>query len=81
MGTTVDAKRAVQELVHLAESALANSSVKGRKPIGALILECTELPPYTGALRAALPVPVFDSVQLMNFIQKGRSPPDYGWDL
>ena len=81
MGTTVDAKRAVNELVNLAQSAFANSTVKGGKPIGAFVLECTELPPYTGALRAALPVPVFDSVQLINFIQKGRSPPDYGWDL
>ena len=77
MGTTVNASKAVGKIVDLAQGAYSNA-IAGGKPIGAFVLECTELPPYTRALRAALPVPVFDSVQLMNFIQKGRSPPDCG---
>lgn len=48
------------ELVQAARKLLA------REPrIGALVLECTNLPPYSGALRAEFNLPVFDSCTLL----------------
>jgi len=36
--------------------------------IGALLLECSLLPPYAAALQAAVGVPVFDYITMINFV-------------
>lgn len=34
--------------------------VKRRPDVGAIVLECTQLPPFAKAIQAAVKVPVFD---------------------
>jgi hypothetical protein len=40
--------------------------------IRAFLLECTELPPYSDAIRAATGMPVYDSITACNFFLAGR---------
>jgi hypothetical protein len=40
----------------------------GTKAIKALLLECSLLPPYAAALQAAVQVPVFDYITMINFV-------------
>ncbi len=61
--TELDTDAVRRELVQAARKLLA------REPnIGALVLECTNLPPYSGALRAELGLPVFDSRTLIDWL-------------
>ena len=39
--------------------------------IGAFVLECTDLPPFSNAIRKATGLPVFDFVTLTNFVYQG----------
>ncbi len=39
--------------------------------IGALVLECTNLPPYAAALRRALGLPVYDVLDLLRLFRAG----------
>ena len=48
--------------------ALAQHLVAQNRDIGALVLECTDLPPFAAALRHALGLPVFDIVTLANWV-------------
>lgn len=43
----------------------------GDRAIGAFVLECTNLPPYADAIRAATGRPVWDAVSLINWLQYG----------
>jgi len=45
--------------------------------IGALLLECTNMPPYAHALRAAFGLPVFDITTLVGWLQGGLRPRVY----
>jgi hypothetical protein len=36
--------------------------------VGAILLECSLLPPYAAALQAAVGVPVFDYVTMINYV-------------
>jgi len=45
--------------------------------IGALVLECTNLPPYAAAIQAACGVPVYDIVTLITWFQAGLRPRRY----
>jgi len=38
----------------------------------AFLLECTELPPYADAIRAATRLPVYDAITCCNFFVAGR---------
>jgi Asp/Glu/hydantoin racemase len=42
--------------------------------VGAIVLECTNMPPYAHALRAALDVPVFDIYSLITWLHAGIRP-------
>eukprot|EP00966_Prymnesium_polylepis_P193970 4496140-Prymnesium_polylepis.1 len=53
----------------------------GRK-VRAIMLECTELPPYADALRAATGLPVLDAITLVDFFQSAISDnPYFGIDF
>ncbi len=47
---------------------LARRLVAENRGIGAIVLECTDLPPFAAALRRALRVPAFDIVSLANWV-------------
>ena len=47
---------------------LARRLVAENRRTGAIVLECTDLPPFAAALRRALRVPVFDIVSLANWV-------------
>jgi len=42
--------------------------------IGAIVLECTNMPPYAAALRAALGLPVFDIYSMITWFHAGLRP-------
>ena len=46
--------------------------------IGAIVLECTNMPPYAAALRAALGLPVFDIYSLITWFHAGLRPREFG---
>jgi len=52
-----------QELV-----SLAKQMVSKNPEIGALVLECTEMPPYAWAIQKAVRLPVFDYVTMINWV-------------
>jgi hypothetical protein len=59
-GLTLD-RNAVEQ-----ETIAAGKALLGRNPaVDTVVLECTNLPPYKAALRAALGVPVFDVLDLL----------------
>ena len=52
--------------------------VKRHSEIGAVVLECTNMPPYARLLRAHLGLPVFDIVSFITWFQSGLRPSDFG---
>jgi Asp/Glu/hydantoin racemase len=42
--------------------------------VGAVVLECTNMPPYAAALRAAIGRPVFDVLSLVHWLHAGARP-------
>ena len=63
--------------VALAEQDIlaAGRDLLARHPdIGAIVLECTNMPPYAAALRAALGVPVYDIYAMMTWFHAGLRP-------
>jgi Asp/Glu/hydantoin racemase len=59
-----------QELV-----VVANGLLKGNPDVRAVVLECTNLPPFAGALRKSLNVPIFDVVSLTNLVHEALCRP------
>ncbi len=47
--------------------------------IGAILLECTNMPPYAWALREALGLPVYDIHSLVTWLHAGIRPREFGW--
>jgi Asp/Glu/hydantoin racemase len=63
--------RAVQE----AEVLAAAGELMAMDPaIGAIVLECTNLPPYAAAIEAAFGVPVYDIVSMITWFHSGLRP-------
>jgi Asp/Glu/hydantoin racemase len=63
--------------VALAEQDIveAGKRLVARHPeVGAIVLECTNMPPYAAALQAALGLPVFDIYTLINWFHGGLRP-------
>jgi len=59
----LDIEMAERELVSLARDLV------GQNPdVGAIVLECTNMPPYSSAIPRALNLPVFDIVTLVDYI-------------
>ena len=46
--------------------------------IGAIVLECTNMPPHAAALQAALGLPVFDIYSLITWFHAGLRPRRFG---
>lgn len=63
---TIDIPAVQQEVVDAA-SALTESD----SSIGALLLECSEFPPYAAAVQAATGLPVFDFTSMIEFFTSG----------
>ncbi|MCF3933450.1 aspartate/glutamate racemase family protein [Acuticoccus sp. M5D2P5] len=42
--------------------------------VGAIVLECTNMPPYAAALRSALGLPVYDIYSMINWFHHGLRP-------
>jgi Asp/Glu/hydantoin racemase len=51
--------------------------VDRHKDIGAIVLECTNMPPYAHALREAIGLPVFDIYSLITWFHAGLRPRDF----
>ena len=72
---TMDTDLMTQEVVAMAENMLAE-----HPDMGAILLECSLLPPYAGAVQQATGLPVFDFVSLIDFLQSGTQQRSYqGW--
>ena len=70
--TTLDPVRCREELVAGAERLMAQGG------IGAILLECTNMPPWATDIRAAAGVPVFSIVTFLNWFQAGLRPGRFG---
>ncbi len=65
----LDAARAEQDVLDAGRDLLA------RHPdVGAVVLECTNMPPYAAALSAALGLPVYDIYSLITWFHAGLRP-------
>ena len=54
------------------ETLAAGRALISRHPeVGAVVLECTNLPPYAAALRGALGLPVYDVLDLLRLFRAG----------
>lgn len=62
----LDRDRAEREVV-----AAATEAVQEDERIGAFVFECTNLPPYADAVRAATGRPVWDATSLIRWLQSG----------
>ena len=65
-GHKVDTEKAQDEIVELAKKSLEKYP-----DTRAFLLECTELPPYSDAIRQATGLPVFDAITASNFFMAG----------
>jgi hypothetical protein len=52
--------------------------VSRHRDIGAIVLECTNMPPYAFALRDALDVPIYDIYSLITWLHAGLRPREFG---
>lgn len=52
-------------------SDLAEQFVRKHPDIGALLLECSDMPPYARAVQNRIKIPVFDYITLIDWIQSG----------
>ncbi|MCT3440715.1 aspartate/glutamate racemase family protein, partial [Limosilactobacillus fermentum] len=58
----------------------AVAAVKQDPSIGALLLECSDLPPYATAIQAGVGLPVFDFITLINWLHQSLCQrPYYGF--
>ena len=56
----------------------AGQELRRRHPeVGAIVLECTNMPPYAHELRRVLQVPIFDICSLVNWLHAGLRPRQY----
>jgi len=71
-GLELDVEAARREHVEAARDLV------GRHPeVGAIVLECTNMPPYAAAIREATGRPVFDITTLIRMVYDALAPPRY----
>ncbi len=56
----------------------ARALVRGHPEVGAIVLECTNMPPYAHAIRESLGIPVYDIYSLIVWLHAGLRPRDFG---
>lgn len=61
---TLDSAEIEREVTAVARQMMADSP-----DIGAILLECSDLPPYAHAVQAATGRPVFDFITMINYVQ------------
>ena len=54
--------------------------VAAHPEVGAIVLECTNMPPYAAALRAALARPVYDIYSMVSWFHAGLRPRRFAAD-
>ena len=65
----MDVDRAEQDILEAGRTLM-----QSHPDIGAIVLECTNMPPYAAALRAALDVPIYDIYSLITWFHAGIRP-------
>jgi hypothetical protein len=55
----------------------ARELVERHPEVGAIVLECTNMPPYAAAIREATGLPVFDITTLIRMVHAALAPPAY----
>jgi hypothetical protein len=66
--------------VGLAEADVLDAGralVAAHPEVGAIVLECTNMPPHAAALQAAIGIPVYDIYSLILWFQTGLRPRDF----
>ena len=80
LGERVDVEKCTPHIVKLAQDIVAKHAGTST-PIRAIVFECTELPPYSDAVRAATKLPVCDAITTCNsFVALMRDNPRFGLD-
>jgi hypothetical protein len=67
---TLDAKKIEQEIVTAARNLTQQNA-------GAILLECSVLPPYARAVHHATGLPVFDTITMINYVFSALEPHHY----
>ncbi len=65
----LDTDKAERDVVEAGRALVA-----AHPDVGAVVLECTNMPPYAAALQAAIGRPVFDAVSLVRWLHAGVRP-------
>ncbi len=60
---------------------LACAQIEAHPEIGAILLECSDLPPYAADLQEATGLPVFDFITLINWVHQAVAQPRYYGDV
>ena len=60
----MDNKKLTEDL-----AALAVKAVEAHPEVGAILLECSDLPPYACEIQRATGLPVFDFISLINWVE------------
>ncbi|WP_088343262.1 MULTISPECIES: aspartate/glutamate racemase family protein [Rhodomicrobium] len=71
----MDIALAEQDVVEAGKALVA-----GHPEVGAIVLECTNMPPYAAALRAAVGLPVYDIYSMITWFHAGLRPRVFGRD-
>jgi len=61
--TTLDVQKAEAEMIDAAQKL-----IKQNPDLGAIVLECTNMPPFAHAVQQAVKLPVFDIVTLVRYV-------------
>ena len=68
----IDLDLAQEEMVKVAKKMLSE-----HPDVGAIVLECTNMPPFTKALQEATGLPVFDIINLIRYVHDAIVSPGY----
>ncbi|MBW6397779.1 aspartate/glutamate racemase family protein [Roseomonas sp. HJA6] len=70
--TDLDLALAEQDIIAAGQTLVARHS-----EVGAIVLECTNMPPYAASLAEAVGMPVYDVVSLISWLHAGLRPRRY----
>ena len=73
-GQDMDVRLAAHDILNAGRELLALAP-----DIGAILLECTNMPPYAFALRETFGLPVYDIYSLVTWLHAGLRPREFGW--